>query len=94
MQAIRTIQKPTSEALTIQIPEEFINQELEIIILLSQKISDNQMEVNAKYTVAEICLHGKNEVQEHSERYLAAQSFKGDALFPEFPIEDLNVYEQ
>ncbi len=94
MQAIRTIQKPTSEALTIQIPEEFINQELEIIILLSQQITDNQMGAHAKYTVVETNIFGKNEVQEHSERYLAAQSFKGDAPFPEFPIEDLNVYEQ
>ena len=98
MQAIRTIQKPTSEALTIQIPEAFINQELEIIILLTPQGSTSQMEGNKKYNNAaefeEVYLSGKHEVQEHSERYLAAQPFKGDALFPEFPTEDLNVYEQ
>ena len=78
MQAIRTIQKPTTGALTIQIPEEFINQELEIIVLLGEKpiqVTDDQ-------------------VAEHTERYLIAQQFKGDALFPDFPTEELNVYEQ
>ncbi|MDX1939087.1 MAG: hypothetical protein SFU99_00965 [Saprospiraceae bacterium] len=75
MQAIRTIQKPTSGELTIQIPEEFINQELEIIILLPQQVSDNQD-------------------QEHTERYLIAQQFKGDALYPDYPTDELNVYEQ
>ncbi|MBK7869297.1 MAG: hypothetical protein IPJ74_00770 [Saprospiraceae bacterium] len=77
MQAIRTIQKPTSGELTIQIPEEFINQEVEIIILLPQQVSDNQ-----------------DQVAEHTERYLIAQQFKGDALYPDYPTDELNVYEQ
>ncbi len=77
MQAIRTIQKPTTGALTIQIPEEFINQELEIIILLPQQVSDNQ-----------------NQVAEHTERYLIAQQFKGNALYPDYPTNKYDVYEQ
>lgn len=77
MQAIRTIQKPTTSALTISIPEEFINQELEIIILLPQHISDNQ-----------------EQVAEHTERYLIAQQFKGNAKYPDYPTNKYDVYEQ
>lgn len=77
MQAIRTIQKPTTGALTISIPEEFINQELEIIILLPQQISDNQ-----------------EQVAEHTERYLIAQQFKGNAKYPDYPTNKYDVYEQ
>lgn len=78
MQAIRTIHKPTTGSLTIQIPEAFINQELEIIILLGEKPTQAT----------------DDQVAEHTERYLIAQQFKGDALFPDFPTEELNVYEQ
>ena len=33
-------------------------------------------------------------VQEHTERYLTAQAFKGDAPYSDYPTDDLNVYEQ
>lgn len=33
-------------------------------------------------------------VQEHTERYLTAQAFKGDAPYADYPTDDLNVYEQ
>ena len=35
-----------------------------------------------------------SEVQEHTERYLTAQAFKGDAPYPDYPTDNLNVYEQ
>ncbi|NBC06601.1 MAG: helix-turn-helix domain-containing protein [Bacteroidetes bacterium] len=37
---------------------------------------------------------GDSEVREHTERYLTAQAFKGDAPYPDYPTDDLNVYEQ
>lgn len=94
MQAIRTIQKPTSDSLTITIPEEFINQELEIIILVSNESDSN---LKWKYLIQENTASfqdSKNDSKEHTERYLIAQQYKGDALFPDFPTDELNVYEQ
>ncbi|AEE49204.1 hypothetical protein [Haliscomenobacter hydrossis] len=90
MQAIRTLIKSTSGVLTIEIPEAFINNELEIIILLSPEVSKDEPKPLSQYEKLAV----SNEVNEHTERYLIAQQYKGDALFPDFPTDELNVYEQ
>lgn len=54
MRAIRTIQKTTTGELTIAIPEAYIGRELEIIILLPEQVSDNQVAAEPeRYLVAQ-----------------------------------------
>jgi hypothetical protein len=81
MQAIRTIQTPTSGVLTIQIPEGFINREVEIIILLPEQFSQKEET-------------SEDQVAEEPERYIIAQQFKGKARFPDYPTNKYDVYEQ
>jgi hypothetical protein len=81
MEAFKTKALAHKGVLTIPVPKEFEEKELEVIILSN----DNK---NDRFELEEY----KN--QQHEEKVKRLMSIVGKAKFPDFPITKYDVYDQ
>lgn len=80
MEAIKTKAVAHGGVLSIRVPREFEEKELEVIVLSP---TEKPVEIN-----------GGEEVQKHEEKVKRLMSIVGAAKFPDFPISKYDVYEQ
>ncbi len=81
MEAIKTKAIAHKGVLTISIPKEFEEKELDVIILLDD--DKNESEELEEY-----------KKQQHEEKVKRLMSIVGKAKFPDFPITKYDVYDQ
>ncbi len=77
--------------LSVRVPKEFEDKELEVIILSDEK--------NFEVSEGEKILTQKKEVKKFheippAERLKILEQYKGTAKFPDFPINKYDVYDQ
>ena len=80
MEAIKTKGVAHKGILTVQVPKEFEEKELEVIVL---SMAEKQRGTNET-----------EEIIKHEEKVKRLMSIVGAAKFPEFPISKYDVYQQ
>ncbi len=83
MEAIKTKAIAHKGVLTIPVPKEFEEKELDVIILSSSEDNkENNVEMEEKRK------------KQHEEKVRTLMSIVGTAKFPDFPITKYDVYDQ
>lgn len=80
MEAIKTKGVAHKGVLTVHVPKEFEDKELEVIVLSA---AETQSEIN-----------GGEEKNRHDEKVKRLMGIVGAAKFPDLPITKCDVYEQ